>query len=97
MAAWDTAGNNIGSNAFLGSTSAEPLRIRTNNVEKMIITTDGNVGIGTPTPFTPTPGARLTVAGGDITWGNNSRLERVMNSIRNGLGMRETEIAREPS
>jgi hypothetical protein len=23
-------------------------------------------------------------------------LERVMNSIRNGLGMRETEIAREP-
>src|SRR5215211_7616249 len=76
MAAWDTAGNNIGSNAFLGSTSAEPLRIRTNNVEKMIITTDGNVGIGTPTPFTPTPGARLTVAGGDITWGNNSRLGR---------------------
>jgi hypothetical protein len=26
-----------------------------------------------------------------------SALERVMNSIRNGLGMRETEIAREPS
>jgi hypothetical protein len=24
-------------------------------------------------------------------------LERVMNSIRNGLGMRETEIAKEPS
>jgi hypothetical protein len=24
-------------------------------------------------------------------------LERVMNSIRNGLGIRETEIAREPS
>jgi hypothetical protein len=26
-----------------------------------------------------------------------TRLERVMNSIRNGLGMRETEVAREPS
>ena len=26
----------------------------------------------------------------------NKALERVMNSIRNGLGMRETEIAREP-
>ena len=26
-----------------------------------------------------------------------SQLERVMNSIRNGLGMRETESAREPS
>jgi hypothetical protein len=47
MAAWDTAGNNIGGTAFLGSTSAESLRIRTNNVEKMRITPDGNVGIGT--------------------------------------------------
>ena len=27
----------------------------------------------------------------------NQAVERVMNSIRNGLGMRETEIAREPS
>jgi hypothetical protein len=50
MAAWDTAGNNAGANAFLGTTSAQPLRIRTNNVEKMSITTDGNVGIGTATP-----------------------------------------------
>src|SRR5215212_1768030 len=30
-------------------------------------------------------------------WGIVFVLERVMNSIRNGLGMRETEIAREPS
>jgi serine phosphatase RsbU (regulator of sigma subunit) len=29
--------------------------------------------------------------------GEELSLERVMNSIRNGLGMRETEIAREPS
>ena len=29
--------------------------------------------------------------------GVKSTLERVMNSIRNGLGMRKTEIAREPS
>jgi hypothetical protein len=28
---------------------------------------------------------------------NGRTLERVMNSIRNGLGMRETEIAKEPS
>jgi phage/plasmid-associated DNA primase len=27
----------------------------------------------------------------------NGTLERVMNSIRNGIGMRETEIAKEPS
>ena len=29
--------------------------------------------------------------------GKHWRIERVMNSIRNGLGMQETEIAREPS
>jgi hypothetical protein len=34
------------------------------------------------------------VEGADVT---RERLERVMNSIRNGLGMRKTEIAREPS
>jgi hypothetical protein len=28
---------------------------------------------------------------------SRAALEAVMNSIRNGLGMRETEIAREPS
>jgi hypothetical protein len=28
---------------------------------------------------------------------SQSTLERVMNSIRNGIGMRETEIAKEPS
>jgi hypothetical protein len=78
MAAWDTAGNNAGATAFLGTTSAQPLRIRTNttapgqNVDKMIIATDGNVSIGAGAPTT---GARLTVAGGDITWGNNSRLQ----------------------
>ncbi len=36
---------------------------------------------------------------GSVRWGYRrmADLERVMNSIRNGLGMRETEIAREPS
>jgi len=29
--------------------------------------------------------------------GRYETLERVMNSVRNGLGMRETEITREPS
>src|SRR5215216_6019442 len=29
--------------------------------------------------------------------GDSSALEAVMNSVRNGLGMRETEITREPS
>jgi len=40
--------------------------------DKLTVLPNGNVGIGTSTP---TPGARLTVAGGDATWGNNSRLQ----------------------
>jgi len=32
-----------------------------------------------------------------LTLEETSTLERVMNSIRNALGMRETEMAREPS
>jgi hypothetical protein len=31
-----------------------------------------------------------------LGWTSLGALERVMNSIRNALGMRETEIAREP-
>jgi hypothetical protein len=41
-------------------------------VTPLTMTPGGNVGIGT----TPGAGAKLTVAGGDITWGNNSRLGR---------------------
>jgi hypothetical protein len=49
MPAWDTAGNSVGGNAFLGTTSAQPLRIRTNNAQQMVLTTSGNLGIGTTT------------------------------------------------
>jgi hypothetical protein len=34
---------------------------------------------------------------GRLGVGDTRALERVMNSIRNGLGMRETEIAKKPS
>src|SRR5215213_9052838 len=128
--AWELNGNAIGAipepGAFLGTTDAQPLIIRTGTTLadnlRMTITpsgevgigkapaanyklevagtvnatdyhkngsalvssqwTDvsgginyagGNVGIGTPTPGA---GAKLTVADGDITWGNNSRLAR---------------------
>jgi hypothetical protein len=47
---WELDGNNIGANAWLGSRSAQPLRIRTSNTEKMTITPDGNAGIGNTAP-----------------------------------------------
>jgi hypothetical protein len=49
MPAWDTGGNSVGGAAFLGTTNAQPLRIRTNNAQTMVITTSGNLGIGTTT------------------------------------------------
>ena len=35
---------------FLGTTDAQPLSIRTNGVEAMVLSSDGGVGIGTTTP-----------------------------------------------
>lgn len=58
---WNTQGNTITS--YLGSTfgtnNAYPIKIKTNNVNRMIIDTLGNVGIGTLNPQ-----AKLAVNGG---------------------------------
>jgi hypothetical protein len=43
----------------------------------------------------PARGKALSFLGG--RFGPDRALEAVMNSIRNSLGMRETEIAREPN
>jgi hypothetical protein len=49
---WVYQGNNITDpkTQFLGTTSYKDLRIRTNNFERMVIDSDGYVGIGTITP-----------------------------------------------
>ena len=49
---WNTTGNN-GTNPstnFLGTIDAQPLIFRTNNSEKVRITLNGNVGVGTANP-----------------------------------------------
>ncbi|MFZ4056521.1 MAG: beta strand repeat-containing protein [Ferruginibacter sp.] len=54
-AGWSTAGNtgiNSG-NQFLGTTDLRSLRIRTNNVERMVIDSLGRMGLGTRTPQKP--------------------------------------------
>jgi hypothetical protein len=63
--AWNRTGNS-GTNPainFLGTTDAQPLVMRTNNIERMRITPAGNVGIGTATP-----NSRLNVFGGNGTY-----------------------------
>jgi FtsZ-binding cell division protein ZapB len=59
--AWSLTGNSITGTEFLGTTNNQPLVIRTNNVERLRVTTTGNVGIGTTTPT-----ERLQVHDGNI-------------------------------
>lgn len=47
---WSLAGNNIASTDFIGSTNSEPLNFKTDNVQKMILTANGRLGIGTTAP-----------------------------------------------
>ena len=72
---WSTTGNadiNVGVN-FLGTTDANPLLLKTNGVERIRITSTGNIGIGETTP-----GTALEVGGGDV----------YVNSSANGVILR---------
>src|SRR2546423_2173503 len=60
---WQLAGNS-GTNPatdFLGTTDGQPLAIRTSGAERLRITADGNLGIGTAQP-----GAKLEIRDGDL-------------------------------
>jgi hypothetical protein len=47
---WLLTGNAIGGTEFLGTTNNNDLRFRTNNTQKMVLTSAGQLGIGTATP-----------------------------------------------
>jgi len=73
---WKTAGNAAIAGDFLGTTNAQPLVIKTNNVERMQISAIGNVGIGTA----PSGSDRLTVSGNSVVTGTSDLQGAVSNS-----------------
>lgn len=70
---WKSNGNAFPANLcpsespILGTRTAHPLRIYTNDVERILITTDGKVGIGTVPSSGPVDGYRLYVGQGIAT------------------------------
>jgi len=49
-AMWDINGNNADSTHFIGTTNQTALKFKSSNIERLRITEDGKVGIGTPNP-----------------------------------------------
>ena len=47
---WSLSGNSIMASDFLGTTNNQDLKIRTNNIQRMVVKNDGKVGIGTDNP-----------------------------------------------
>ncbi len=66
---WSLQGNTVAGTQFLGSVNNESVKIYTNNTEKVRITTDGNLGIGTTNPT-----EKLAVVGKIALSGTNSGL-----------------------
>jgi hypothetical protein len=50
---WSTGGNNIAAGEFFGTTNKSSILFKTNNLEKMILTHDGKLGIGVFAPEQP--------------------------------------------
>lgn len=50
VTAWNTNGNKAGNKSFIGTTNNKPFVVKTNNAERIRVTNDGNLGIGTKNP-----------------------------------------------
>jgi len=70
---WRSNGNSFPANLcpneapILGTRTAHPLRVYTNDIERMIVTVEGKVGIGATPPSGPIGGYRLYVGQGIAT------------------------------
>ena len=64
---WLMCGNHVWPDQFLGSTNSMPLIFKTNNEFRMVITSQGKVGIGTTPPSGAIDEYRLFVEDGIVT------------------------------
>jgi hypothetical protein len=78
---WGTSGNTgITSANFLGSINNAHLRFRTNNTQRLIIDSLGNVGIGTSPTFDATNPEKLLVDAGTTTSVNGMAVKGTVNN-----------------
>ncbi len=71
---WKTNGNFADENHFIGTKNDFPIKFRTNNIERLRISPDGNVGIGISDPI-----EKLDVLG-NVLFRNNLILPGIQNS-----------------
>ncbi len=86
---WGTAGNNPvnSGNQFFGSVNNASLRFRTFNVERMVIDSVGNFGVGTATPLKPIDIVRsLPAQGGLMQFRNTAANGYTSIDLQNELG-----------
>ena len=99
-AQWQLTGNNNAiATSILGTTNAIPLNLTTNNVQRMVIDSNGKIGIGTSSPIniltvkgagsTPAPswvaaGAPLFVGFGENAVGNADYILAMASTSNNG-------------
>jgi hypothetical protein len=76
---WSLNGNSGTSGNFLGTTNQIELVVKTNNIERMRVGTNGNVGFGTQSPSYP-----LHIVSGDNSTGYNGMWQQ------NGLLIKNT-------
>lgn len=50
---WELVGNTVGNSDFIGTTNNSDFRLNTNTLNRMIVTKDGDVGIGLADPLGP--------------------------------------------
>lgn len=72
IANWALDGNNTDSSHFLGTKNPQDLIFKTNNTEKMRITSGGRVGIGTSTPTAALAIQNLNTSGNEIEFLSNN-------------------------